>query len=159
MVKNTEYTLQMVIVDCAKCGVFFGITQEFNSRRRADGQTFYCPHGHFNVYKETLADKLKKTQEELERVRRNNDELNNWGTEQYEQRKQVERRLSSTRGVVTKLQNRIKAGTCPVCRRNFHALAQHMQKQHPDWRALHPEEQAAAEMEATVEAVAPAGGK
>ena len=156
MSTKTQYTLQMVVVDCANCGVFFGMTQEFESRRREDGKSFYCPHGHSNVYGNSLADQLKKKEAELAKSKRYAKELDEWGREQYEQRKQVEKRLSSTRGVVTKLQNRIKAGICPVCRRNFHALSQHMQKQHPDWQALHPEEQAAAEVEAAVEAVAPA---
>lgn len=47
-----EYTvkLEMHAVECAECGISFGIPKDFEERRRKDHATFYCPSGHSNYY-------------------------------------------------------------------------------------------------------------
>src|SRR3990167_8654380 len=34
------------IIHCAKCGIGFGITDDFENKRRTDRKSFYCPSGH-----------------------------------------------------------------------------------------------------------------
>jgi hypothetical protein len=42
-----------VNVDCATCGVVFCLTDVLYRRRKRDGDRFYCPNGHVNVYRPT----------------------------------------------------------------------------------------------------------
>lgn len=38
------------ILECAECGVMFGITDRLFRTRKADHETFHCPHGHGNHF-------------------------------------------------------------------------------------------------------------
>lgn len=38
-------------IDCAECGITFGVDSKIIERRREDGDKFYCPNGHANVYR------------------------------------------------------------------------------------------------------------
>lgn len=40
-----------VDLNCASCGVVFGITAEYRDRRRIDHASFTCPNGHTNVFR------------------------------------------------------------------------------------------------------------
>ncbi len=44
----------------------------------------------------------------------------------------AERSRAAARGQVTKLKNRIKAGVCPFCNRQFQNLKKHMESKHHD---------------------------
>lgn len=56
-----EVTLQIEVVECAVCGLPFGITQHFERQRRADHANFWCPSGHTNHYPgETDEERLRK---------------------------------------------------------------------------------------------------
>jgi hypothetical protein len=50
-----------------------------------------------------------------------------------EAKEQAERRLSATRGVVTRIRNRVANGVCPCCNRTFADLHRHMASQHPEF--------------------------
>ena len=41
------------------------------------------------------------------------------------------RRAAARKGQLTKAFNRLRAGVCPLCRRNFPALGEHMRHEHP----------------------------
>lgn len=88
----------------------FGVTPDFERRRREDHQGFYCPHGHPNVYsKETEEEKLRKrlvAEQQQTRMER-------------DQRQKLERELE-----------RVKKGVCPKCNRSFKALERHMKTKH-----------------------------
>lgn len=51
--------VEMTLVNCASCGISFGMPSDLNRRRREDGKDFHCPNGHINVYKSDL-DTLRK---------------------------------------------------------------------------------------------------
>ena len=54
---------------------------------------------------------------------------------QRDLRQATERQLSATRGVVTRIKNRVGHGVCPCCNRSFGNVARHMADQHPNWAA------------------------
>jgi hypothetical protein len=96
--------------------------------------SFYCAYGHGQMFAvgETEADKLRRERDRLQqRLAQKDDEI----AFQRKNREEVERRLSATKGVVTRLRNRVGAGVCPCCTRTFGNLARHMQSEHPSFRA------------------------
>lgn len=60
-----NFTVTMVWEDCCFCGIAFGMTKDFEQRRREDHQSFYCPNGHGQSYRGKTAqqkriDQLKR---------------------------------------------------------------------------------------------------
>lgn len=114
--------VDMAVFDCPTCGVVYGITTEYEARRREDQGRFLCPNGHGIAFKgDTQADRLKR---ELE-----------WANERLEgerRRLEAERRShAATKGQLTKVRNRVQNGTCPDCNRHFVNLERHMANKHP----------------------------
>lgn len=122
--------LTFTVVHCCRCSVPFGMTKALNARRLNDGKDFYCPNGHPQVYSESNLQKLEKElarkEDDLKYYRGRNDQL-------YNEKEAVKRRLSATKGQVTKIKNRVSKGVCPCCNRTFENLACHMQNQHPEF--------------------------
>ncbi len=114
------------VIDCAECGMQFGMTDQFIGRRRDDGKTFYCPSGHSNYFGDTLAKKLKREREHTAQLTARLDQ------ERSESAAQA-RRAAAARGQVTKIKKRIGSGICPCCNRSFEALAEHMKTEHPEF--------------------------
>jgi hypothetical protein len=95
---------------------------------------FYCGYGHGQVFAvgESDANKLRRERDLLaQRIAERDDEIKR----QREMRQETERRLSATRGVVTRIRNRVGHGVCPCCNRTFGNVARHMASQHPTWCA------------------------
>lgn len=112
--KAIKFEYEFNAIDCANCGMPFGVTPDFERRRREDHRGFTCPNGHSNVYSgETEEDKLRKR---LEAERRQT-------KMEREQREQLQRELE-----------RVKKGVCPKCNRSFKALERHMKSKHPECR-------------------------
>ena len=44
-----------------------------------------------------------------------------------------DRKLSASKGQMTKLKNRVKNGVCPCCNRTFVNLLRHMKSKHPEY--------------------------
>ena len=113
---------------CAHCGMLFGITADFETRRRKDHQSFYCPNGHTQSYRgENEEDRLKRQlKEEQDRTA--------W------EKRQRERAESNAKGARiaagkakaahARVLARVKAGVCPHCHRTFKQLAAHMKCKH-----------------------------
>lgn len=97
-------------IDCANCSMPFGITADFEERRRADHRGFYCPNGHANVYNHET---------DLEKERRKSQMLADQVHMEREQREKAERQLK-----------RVQSGVCPKCNRQFKALQRHMASKH-----------------------------
>lgn len=117
------------IVHCYKCGMAFGIPQDFQERRCSDKQSFYCPAGHPQAYVgPSDRDRAQKLagQLDMERTRRQQAEkVADYATRS---RKAVSTRLK-------KVKARVGHGVCPCCNRTFKALADHMATQHPTYAA------------------------
>ncbi len=128
---SIEITTRIELLHCANCGLQFGMTSDFEERRRNDHGNFYCPAGHSNVYlgkskAERLQDQLNTKERELaaeiERRRRAEHQVE---AEQFKTR--------AERAAKTRLQNRIGHGVCPCCQRTFKQLAAHMKAKHPNF--------------------------
>jgi hypothetical protein len=131
--------LHLEQTDCCTCGVLFAMPTVLLQQRRQDGQHFYCPNGHPQVFRLSDADRLRaeldaerKRHENTERLLRQAEKSAEWARDE---RDRTRRSLSATRGELTKVKNRVRAGVCPCCNRTFQALARHMKSQHPEWKA------------------------
>ncbi len=115
---STELTL--VIEECCRCGMMFGMTQDVQRRLGDNGGTFYCPHGHGQSYTEPTVEVLRKQlREEQGRVAQIQSQLN--GT--------LSELVGKTREL-TKIKRRINAGVCPYCKRHFVNLQRHVECKH-----------------------------
>lgn len=97
-----------------------------------NGIWFYCSYGHKQHFLigESEADKLRRERDRLaQRLAERDDEIRR----QRELREATERQLSATRGVVTRIKNRVGHGVCPCCNRTFGDLARHMMTKHPTY--------------------------
>ncbi len=128
--ETQTFTGTLTVFDCAACGMTFGITAEFEKKRRADHRTFYCPSGHTLSYHD-------KTEVERERdALRRRLATAERSEEFYRNQATLERRRASAqKGQRTRVLNLITKGVCPVagCRRNFTNVREHMATQHPDF--------------------------
>jgi hypothetical protein len=112
---------------CGECGVMWAMPVEMIAARRRDGKSFYCPNGHCRCFRETEADRLRRS---LEHERSRSGRI-------AAARDQAQASLRAQKGVTTKLRKRIAAGICPCCKRSFRDLGRHMAGQHPDFAGLH----------------------
>lgn len=120
------------IINCANCGMVFGITQEFQDRRRKDHEGFSCPSGHSNVYNgENDEEKLRR---ENQRLVQNRAFLEDQIRERDVKIKHERKRAIAFRGHAKRIKNRVAAGVCPCCNRTFSNVAKHMATKHKDYR-------------------------
>lgn len=106
----------------------------YDAARKSSRISFWCPYGHEQHYVEgeTEAEKLRRERDLLaQRIAQRDDEI----ARQRELRHQTELRLNATRGVVTRIKNRIGRGVCPCCNRTFENLHRHMATKHPTFTA------------------------
>ena len=86
----------MIHIECATCGVWFGITETYQARRREDHVDFHCPNGHLNVY---AAPKITPEEEKIADLER-----------------ALSRRAATYRAVLDREQDLMKAlRICPIC--------------------------------------------
>lgn len=122
-----------VEIKCFKCGELFCMANDLFTVAKRSGKNFWCPNGHQQhfVLGPTEADKLRQERDRLaQRIAQKDDEIKR----QRELREHTERRLAAAKGQVTKIKNRVGAGTCPCCNRTFQQLARHMEHKHPEYR-------------------------
>lgn len=96
--------------------------------------SFWCPYGHEQHFREgeTEEQKLRRERDRLaQSVAERDDEIRR----QRGLREATERQLSATRGVVTRIKNRVGHGVCPCCTRTFNDLSRHMATKHPTYAA------------------------
>lgn len=127
---------RLFVSDCPSCAVVFGITEDLEARRRADGGKFYCPNGHWMTFGESEAERERKKRV---RVEQEAEWLRTSRRAALDQAETAERRRRAAKGQLTKVKKRVAAGVCPCCNRTFQDLARHMAGQHPDY-ALPPED-------------------
>lgn len=141
-VNDIRLTTAIRAVDCANCGLTFGISTEFEDRRRNDHRTFYCPNGHslsFNgpSHAERERDAARQLAERESRRRK-------WAEQDAErvraQRDTANRSAAAYKGWATRIRNRIANGVCPCCNRSFTNVRRHMTTQHPGYKIPEPAE-------------------
>lgn len=137
MAKATTHVITINPHDCPTCGVSYGLTSEYEKRRRADGKSWLCPNGHWVTYMKSDLDREREARKAAEReaaamaaearcARRQ------WKEEQ-DRHQSTRRSLAATKGVVTRVKRRVGKGVCPCCNRTFQNLARHMESKHPDY--------------------------
>ena len=126
-------------LSCGECGIVFSVPEWWKDERVRDHATWYCPNGHHRAFNGKTAEQRRI--EELERTER---WLRTDRDNQRAHREAAERSLRGTRGALTRVKNRVAAGTCPCCSHKFKDLKRHMVNQHPAWN---PDAHAAAIVE------------
>ena len=126
-------TLAIERVDCANCGLTFGVSAEFIRKRRDDHVGFWCPNGHSNYYPQQ--NETERLREQLAQTERINAaitaDLQSVCAERdhhWTERKKVNTRMRH-------LKERVKHGVCPCCHRTFKQLARHITSKHPHFAA------------------------
>lgn len=119
------------LVTCYKCSIAFAVPDEFDTARRRDHTSFYCPAGHGQVYK-SKSD-VEQLREEVAIKQRSAEFWQRRSEEKAREVVSANHRLRATRGVVTKIKRRVGKGVCPCCNRTFRDLARHMEGQHPEF--------------------------
>lgn len=113
-------------IECANCHLVFGLTSVTIADLRKSGKTFYCPSGHSQWFGESEASKLQRALDSSRST-----------IEYYRNQAQANAmQLRAKKGQVTKLKNKIAAGTCPCCSQEFTNLKKHMENEHPDFAAV-----------------------
>lgn len=145
MPNTLSYTGTLRITTCW-CGIAMALPQDlydYISRdRRRSG---YCPLGHEWVVGDAENDRLKReakeAQERAALHARQAEFARTARDAAWDQARAAERSAAAYKGHATRLRNRIANGVCPVagCRRHFDNVQAHIEGQHPDWAAEHPE--------------------
>jgi len=124
----------LTVLNCANCGMEFGISVDFETRRRDDHKSFYCPNGHPQSFpgkteneKEIARLKLELNSRELEAKRAT--ERAKWAESSAHGA-----RISAGRAkaAMARVSARVHAGVCPHCNRTFKQLASHMKQKHQE---------------------------
>ena len=111
-------------IHCYKCGIQFAFPEATVTRRRHDGESFFCPAGHSQCFTDSENTRLRKELEAKERELRATkcEVLNERALKDAErvERDRLDRKL-----------RRVNRGVCPCCNRSFTNLARHMATKHP----------------------------
>lgn len=124
-------------VICCACSGTFAIDAALNKRARVDKKVpVYCAAcGTKQGWGgQTPIDRARtEVNSELVRLKQKNEHLEAVAESRRERAETAERSLSATKGVVTKIKNKISKGICPCCNRSFTNLRRHMNSKHPDY--------------------------
>lgn len=138
MVTTMNHTTVLVVEECCTCHVTFGIPRTWQESLKQTHAIFYCPAGHGQSYNgKTDVQKLREKLAETEQYRRNLAERTEYAEAalraKQDQLEATERSLRGHKAAKTRIKNRIAAGVCPCCNRQFQNLHRHMTGQHPDF--------------------------
>lgn len=131
------YIATVTVIECGKCGVAFGMTEDFIRERKRDKRTWYCPNGHPRYYpgptpeqeqiaaaeRAAAAERRARERAEFERDRARTDAHG----------KAI--LLGKAKAKLARVEERVAHGVCPCCNRTFKQLAAHMARKHPDYQA------------------------
>lgn len=116
----------MSVMECCNCGVSFGVTVEFERRRRGDHEGFYCPSGHKQHFSGQTP-----LEQERDRLKAERDRLA--GDLRWKETtiRSLNIRNGKTAAKARRLEARVACGCCPHCNRTFKQLAAHIKTKHP----------------------------
>jgi len=117
---------ELTVHTCPSCYVLYAVPKVMTDRKERDGGEWFCPNGHTVVYKETVADKL----------RRERDLLKQQLAEKDDEIRAIRNQRNAETAKLANLQKRSAAGTCQCCHRTFSQLARHMKTKHPEFKAV-----------------------
>lgn len=118
----------LITESCYKCKAPFAMSNSLYEAALAAkaGIKFYCPNGHQQHYIEGETEETK--------LRRERDRLQQRLAEKDDTIATLEKSNAATRGVVTRIKNRVSNGVCPCCNRTFSNLHNHMKNKHPAYK-------------------------
>ena len=126
-----DVSIRFRTMECCNCGMSFAMTESFYDRKKKDHEGFYCPEGHGqNFTGKTTEQKLK---EQLQREKLERQGAEDRAEKSWQRAEKAIREKRAFKGHLTRTKNRIAAGLCPCCKRNFENLGNHMKSQHPDY--------------------------
>lgn len=136
--KTLSYTGTLTITRCGVCEIPHAVPTEMYDDRLDNGGNWYCPSGHRLHFVETKSQKLER---EASAAKRQAEFARSAARAARDQANAAERSARAYKGHATRLRNRIANGVCPVtgCRRHFDNVQAHIQGQHPEWVAAHPD--------------------
>ena len=127
-----QATVRLTRITCCNsgCGITFAVPETWEAAKRRDHSWFFCPNGHDQRFPgETREAKLARDLAQEKHLREQQ-------TARLRDRaERAERSAAATRGVVTRIKNRVGKVVCPCCSHTFEDLGRHMAGQHPDWSA------------------------
>ena len=115
-------TVQMTDMQCGECGIQFAVPEGWRAEKQRTGGGWYCPNGHFRVYRESDADRYKRL----------------WSAEEARHKATLARcneataALAESKAELRRHKTRVNNGVCPCCNRTFVNLQRHMKTKHPD---------------------------
>lgn len=137
MTTTIQRTLDLTVTVCPTCGITYALPTEYDRqlRRAGKGLHVYCPNGHPWSYIRSVEAELSAARDEARFFKGQRDQ-------ERREHEHTRRRLSATKGVVTRIQGRVQAGVCPVtnCHAHFANLERHIRRQHPDFQFEQVEE-------------------
>lgn len=129
-------TIDFTAHECCNCAIPFYIPSVLDKQLRESKASFYCPHGHPQVYRESTSDQLRRENERKNaEANRLQIELNSAQQDKESYKRLYRQKSTVAKGLGTKLKNvnrRVTNGVCPCCNRTFQDLASHMKSKHPD---------------------------
>lgn len=122
--------VDMIVLACGECGAIFAVPKKVDLRRREDGKTWHCPNGHARHYRDSEVDRLKAAlvKESARRAR-----AESRADLRLANARRLERRLSATQAVITRMKRRIIAGRCVVCGKSVSDQTDHIAERHAGW--------------------------
>src|SRR6266699_806086 len=110
MGREITYSRTMYVMNCCRCGIEFGVPNEWDTKRREDHGSFYCPNGHQQSYQgKTEAEKLA---EKLETEKRSVTFWREEAKRQEDSKALARRQRDAYKGHATRLKKRVVKGQC-----------------------------------------------
>lgn len=131
---TTIVKVELMAETCIACGTIFGLLSSYQDTLRETGKTFYCPNGHGMVYGNPLKERIKNLERQLKQEQEVREYWHKSAKAEETDHTLTKRRLSATKGQLTKTKKRIGNGVCPCCHRTFKQLVQHMANKHPEYK-------------------------
>jgi hypothetical protein len=114
------------VIECASCAMPFAVIERFETDRRKDHSSFYCPAGHSNFFShKTDEEKLREQVKDLQAAK----------DFEQQQRRAADAEAERLRKAVKRAKKRTANGICPCCHRTVKQMAAHMKTKHPEYVA------------------------
>jgi len=131
MTKTINMVATLELQTCITCGIIFAAPDSFLDTLRANHKTFYCPNGHGQCFAGTSD--LEKAQAEIAKLKKLYQEEQRYAADAISERNAAQKSLKATKSELTRTKKRIANGVCPVCKRVFSPLSEHMHMEHPEY--------------------------
>lgn len=114
--------LKFNLWECCVCDAQIALAERHEEILRESEQSFYCPRGHRQSFRDGEVDKLKSRLQEQIRI----------ATQMADRAKSAELGEQAAVTELKRIKKRINAGVCTCCNRTFQNLARHMKTKHGD---------------------------